>query len=152
MKKRKPTYLSFGLGKENYAVSTLKVLEVLEAQRITPVPNTPVYIKGIINFRGNMIPVISMRYKLNLPENNKIEDNVIIIFDVVLNKQQLFVAAIADNVKDVIAANDNEIRPVPKTGINFNIQFINGILEYNQNFVMILNVDKVFALNDLNNV
>ena len=131
MKIKKPTYLLFGLDKENYAIPTKKVLEVLEPQLITPFPNAPDYIKGIIGFRGNIIPVICLRRTLNLNENN-IQKYVLIIFDSILNQKKTLVAAIADNVNEIVAAGNTEILPVTEKGINFNTDFATGMLENNK--------------------
>lgn len=141
-KRKKPTYLSFTLSKENYAIPTKKVLEVLEPQFITPFPNAPDYIKGIIGFRGDIIPVICLRRRLNLKEN-KNKKYVLIIFDSVLNHKKTTVAAIADNVSDIIAANNDEILLVPEKGINFDSNFATGMLKNNGNFSLILDIDLV---------
>lgn len=145
-KKRKPTYLSFKLSKENYAISTKKVLEVLSPQPITPIPNSPDFVKGIIAFRGNMVPVVCIANKLNLNDNCESENYVIIICDVNLNKKKAILAAIANSVNEVISADDESILAPPENGMRFDKNLSSGMLKHNNNFIHILDVDKIFAL------
>jgi len=150
MKKRKPTYLCFGIGKESFAVSALKVIEVLENQEITPVPNALSFLLGLISFRGNIIPVINIREKLNVKTEAKDNKEVIIIFDVILNQKKTIIAAIADEVKEVISADNEEIDEAPKIGLSFNPDFLLGTIKRDAFFHLLLDIDKVLGLTDKN--
>lgn len=147
-KKIKNTFLSFRIGKETFAVSVQKALEVLEKQNITEVPNAPVYIEGVINFRGNIIPVIDTRVKFNLPKN---EDTkyVIIVFDLQINDKKMLVGAKVDSVSDVISIDESSIIPVSELGFHFNTEYLLGMLKIENSFTMILDIDKVFASTDV---
>ncbi len=140
----KITYLSFVLGEEIFAVNVGKVLEVLEHQKITRVPKTPSYIKGVINFRGEILPVIDTRLKLNLAEQQINDKTVIIVLDLKVKDKSVILGAMADSVKDVIEIHENEIRDVPDIGNRYNVEFLQGMVKIENIFVMLLNVDKVF--------
>jgi purine-binding chemotaxis protein CheW len=148
--KRKNTFLSFRIGKETFAVSVQKVLEVLEKQYITEVPNVPEYVEGVINFRGKIIPVIDTRIKFNLPKRNENEKYVVIVFDIHVEEKKMLIGAMADSVHDVIALEESNILEVPEMGYNYNAEFLLGMLKNEKSFTMILDIDKVFSKDDVN--
>lgn len=145
-KKRKPSWLSFKIGKEDYAVSTLKVLEVIEKQQITPIPNSPEYIIGVIPFRGNVIPVVSMHKKFNLNFAKKITELVIIIFDTSLNNKKTLIAGAVDTVNEVIAIEETQIGELYKPAISYNTEFAQGIVNYQNKFITLLNIETIFSI------
>jgi purine-binding chemotaxis protein CheW len=149
-KKKKNTFLSFRIGKETFAVSVQKALEVLEKQYITVVPNVPDYVEGVINFRGKIIPVIDGRLKFNLPKRQEGEKYVVIVFDLLVNDKKMVIGAMADSVHDVIAFDEDNILEVPELGFNYNAEFILGMLKKENSFTMILDIDKVFSAEDVN--
>jgi purine-binding chemotaxis protein CheW len=144
-KKKKNTFLSFRIGKETFAVSVQKALEVLEEQYITRVPNVPSYIEGVINFRGKIIPVIDARLKFNLQKREEGEKYVVIVFDLLVDNKKMVIGAMADSVHDVIAFDEDNILEVPELGFNYNAEFILGMLKNETSFTMILDIDKVFS-------
>ncbi len=148
--KRKNTFLSFRIGKETFAVSVQKVLEVLEEQYITEVPNVPEYVEGVINFRGKIIPVIDTRIKFNLPKRNENEKYVVIVFDIHVEEKKMLIGAMADSVHDVLALEESNILEVPEMGYNYNAEFLLGMLKNEKSFTMILDIDKVFSKEDVN--
>lgn len=141
----KQTYLSFTVDNELFAVNVTKVLEVLQKQSITPVPNAPPFIKGIINFRGEVVPVFESRIKFNLPPRSEDSSFVIIVFDLSNSSQLLRIGAIVDRVRDVITIDDDEIMPVPPMSKSFKAEFIQGIFKLNNHFILLLNIEKVFS-------
>ena len=145
----KSTYLTFVLGKEYFAVCVDEVLEVLQHQQITSVPKTPDHILGIINFRGDILPVVDTRIKFNLSTQDENQRSIIIVFDIAGEDQRIQIAATADAVKDVIEVDPDEIRPVPEMGISYNAKFISGAIRRNDTFIMMLNIEKVFSISDL---
>jgi len=148
----KQTLLTFLLGQEYFAVNVTKVLEVLEKQHITKVPQTPGHILGIINFRGDILPVVDTRQKFNLPSQGIEEKNYVIVYDISSNNNKFIIAATADAVKDVIEIRDNEIKPVPEMGISYNTKFISGAIRQNENFILLLDIEKVFSMSDAESV
>lgn len=146
------TFLSFIVCNELYAVNVTKVLEVLEKQHITRVPNAPGYISGIINFRGDVVPVFESRLKFNLPKRENDESYVIIVLDLSHDNEVFRLGAIADRVRDVIVIEDSEIKPVPPMSKEFNTDFLEGIFKLKDNFIMMLDVEKVFTTDEINNL
>jgi len=142
-------YLSFKLNEELFAVSTFKVLEVLEKQHITSVPKAPEYVLGIINFRGEVLPVIDARKKFHMPERAADAKFVIIVLDLSLDNNKYLLGAVADSVKDVIEISKTDIKDVPKMGLNYNTEFITGMVHFESSFIMMLDIDKVFSSEDV---
>ena len=143
------TFLSFIVCDELYAVNVAKVLEVLEKQNITRVPNAPAYIKGIVNFRGEIVPVFESRKKFNFPQRPDEDSYVIVVLDLSHDQEIFRIGAAVDRVKDVIYINDQEIKPVPSMSKKFNTEFLEGIYKQGDNFIMLLNVEKVFTGDEL---
>lgn len=143
------TYLSFMVGDDFFAVNVIKVLEVLQKQRITHVPNAPDYIKGIINFRGEVIPVFDTRVKFRLPDLADVESFVIIVLDLSTEGEVFLAGAVVDRVKDVFGIEDTEIKPVPTMSKEFNASFLQGIFKIHQDFIMLLDAEKVFSNDEL---
>lgn len=139
------TYLSFSISNEKFAVNVGKVLEVLQKQGVSPVPNTPNYFSGVINFRGEIIPVIDTRIKLGLP-GIEMEDNfVIIVIEIRTDIEEIVVGAIVDHVKDVITIMDDQIMPVPKMSKEIKTDFFTGIVKVDDGFIIIINFDKIIV-------
>jgi purine-binding chemotaxis protein CheW len=146
------TYLSFKIGSEFFAVNVTKVLEVLHQQPVTKVPSAPHYVKGIINFRGEVVPVFETRDKFNMPSRDGDDSFVIIVFDLSTETEVFRIGAIADRVEDVIVIRDEEIKPVPAMSKDFNTEFIEGIFKLRDDFILLLNVEKVFSNSEIINI
>jgi purine-binding chemotaxis protein CheW len=143
------TYLTFLLREELFAVSVSKVLEVLQKQQITRVPKTPDHILGIINFRGDILPVADTRRKFGLPATETLDKQIVIVFEIGQNGDRITIAATADAVKDVIEIQENEIKPVPELGLNYDVKYIKGAVRRNESFILLLDVEKIFSAKDL---
>jgi purine-binding chemotaxis protein CheW len=143
------TYLSFVVCDELFAVNVAKVLEVLQKQHITHVPNAPSYIRGIINFRGEVVPVFESRTKFSLPSRADEASYVVIVFDLSKDNEVFRIGTIVDKVKDVIIIDDEQIKPVPPMSKDFNTEFLQGIFKQQNDFIMLLNVEKVFTSDEL---
>jgi purine-binding chemotaxis protein CheW len=147
-KMEKETFLTFVLGKELFAVNVKNVLEVLEQQQITRVPKAPEHIMGIINFRGEILPVVNTRNKFNLIETEGLLKNYVIVYIIGDNEKQYTIAATADGVKDVIEIAQEDIKPVPEMGISYDARFIVGAIKINEKFILLINPEKVFSITD----
>lgn len=143
------SYLSFRLGDEIFAISVAKVLEVLEIQKITRVPKTPKYMRGVLNLRGDVLPVIDTRLKFNMETTADTERTVIIVLDLESKNKKIVIGAIADSVKEVLEINENEIKTVPEIGSNYDAAFITGMVHHRDDFIMLLDMDKVFSLDEI---
>lgn len=149
MESRIKTYLSFLLDDEIFAVNVEKVLEVLEFPKITKVPKAPAYIEGVVNFRGEILPVVDTRIKFNMPETKETSETVIIVLDLVFKEKSVILGAMVDAVKDVIEINITEIKSVPEMGSRYNVDFLSGMYRIDERFIMILDIDKVFSIEEM---
>jgi len=145
-------YLSFSIYNDLYAIDINKVLEVLEKQELTRIPNAPAVIQGLLNFRGNIVPVYESRLKFNLPLRVDEEGYVIVIIELALEDRTCFVGAIVDKVHDVITLSDEEIKPVPPMSKEFNPEFIKGVAKLEDQFLMIFEVDKIYSSSEIENI
>lgn len=143
------SYLSFMLNGEIFAIDVNLVVEVLEMQKITPIPKTKPYIKGVINFRGEILPVIDTRLKFNMEETPENNNSVIIVLEIKNpDTPPLQIGTIADGVKDVVYVKPLDIMAVPELNTKINTEYTEGIFNLNDNFITILNVNKIFSLSN----
>lgn len=142
-------YLSFGLDNELFAVSVYQVLEVLETAKLTKIPRTPKYVKGVINFRGEVLPVIDLRMKFKMENIQEQDKNVIIVLELKLKGEPVMLGAIADTVRDVLNIDKKQIKPVPDFDESYDSNFITGMLKLEEGFIMLLDMNKVFSIADL---
>jgi len=132
---------TFTLAEENFALEIHKVHEVLEHLSITMVPRMPEFMLGVINLRGNVVPVIDLRYVLSMGKVEKTQDTAIVIVEVKLNDEVLKVGALVDAVKEVTNLDNNQIVPPPKLGTKIKSDFITGVGKKDDEFIMILDID-----------
>jgi len=140
------SYLLFVLNKEVFAANVEFVTEVLEVGQITKVPKTSSVLRGIINLRGDVIPVISLRQRLNMPEKDDDINTVIIVFEITNNKKRMYIGCVADMVKEVLQIEETEVLQVPDIASNYDTELLLGMKKHNDQFVMILNCDKLFNM------
>jgi len=139
-------YLSFLICNELFAISVLKVLEVLQKQVITKVPNAPAFIMGILNFRGEVVPVFDTRIRFSQAPRNENDSFVIVILDLIKDGESfLRIGAVVDSVRDVIIFNENEIKPLPPMTREFDTSFICGVVKKEESFILLLDIDKMFS-------
>lgn len=143
------SYLTFKLDNELFAINVGKVLEILEVKPITKVPKSPLFMKGVINLRGNILPVIDTRNKFSMPEEDFTIDTCIIVLNINTDKDSLLVGAIVDSVQKVIDIPTESIQPSMSMGAIYREDFLTGIGKVDEDFIMILNIDKVFSAEDL---
>ena len=145
------SYLSFKMGEEMFAANVNKVLEILELCPITKVPKSPSYMRGVINLRGKVLPVLDTRIKFGLPKTEDDVDTCIIVLDVNMDGESLHLGAVVDSVEEVLDLGEKDVEPPPSLGSTFNPEYISGMVKQNNNFIIILNVDKVFTTDELIN-
>jgi purine-binding chemotaxis protein CheW len=143
------TYLSFKLSEEVFAINVSKVINILEMSRITKIPKAPEYMKGVINLRGTVLPVVDLRIKFGLPEKETNIDTSIIVLSIDLNGESVLVGTLVDAVKEVLELKTNEIAPSPTIGSKYNSGFIEGMWRIDENFIMILDINKVFSTDEV---
>lgn len=145
-------YLSFMLGDEVFALDIGKVREVLDFTAITKVPQTPDFMRGVINLRGGVVPVVDMRLKFGLSETQRTVNTCIIIAEVEVDGEMTVLGALADAVKEVFDMDESQIEPAPKIGTHLDTRFLRGMGKRNEEFVLILDIDKVFSKDELSMV
>lgn len=135
--------VSFMLADEEYGVEVLKVREIIRMPTITKMPNVPQHVEGIINLRGKVIPIISMRRRFNLMENENNSQTRIIIMDVVGN----LTGFIVDSVSEVIRIHGSEIQPPPTMMISSGVgqEFITGVYNHAERLLIIMDIDRMFS-------
>ena len=142
-------YLTFKLGDEVFALDIAKVREVLDFTSVTKVPRTPEFMRGVINLRGNVVPVVDMRLKFGLTKTEKTVNTCIIIVEISLDGDTTILGALADSVQEVIDLEPDKIEPAPKIGTRLRTDFIKGMGNRNDQFIIILDIDKVFSVDEL---
>lgn len=143
------TYLSFKLGEEVFAINVSKVLNILEMKPITKVPKSPDYLKGVINLRGTVLPVVDLRLKFGLPENKVTVDTNIIVLNIDKDGEAIMLGILIDAVREVLEFKTEEIAPSPTIGTKYNSGFIEGMWRVDESFIMILDIDKVFSVEEI---
>ncbi len=142
-------YLTFKLNKEVYALGITQVREVLDYTEITKVPGMPDFVQGIINLRDNVVPVIDLKLKFDLPETQNTVDTCIIILDFVIDKELVLMGILADSVREVLTLEPEQIEPAPRMGTGIHPGFIKGIGKKDKKFTIILNLDKMFSSEEI---
>jgi purine-binding chemotaxis protein CheW len=141
-------YLTFRLAKETFAVDVAKVREILDFVAITKVPQTPDFMRGVINLRGSVVPVVDMKLKFGMEPTEKTVNTCIIVLEVSIENETTIVGALADSVQEVVELDPAQIEPPPRIGMKLNIDFIRGMGKLNDDFVMILDTDKIFSFDE----
>ncbi|QTA81601.1 Chemotaxis protein [Desulfonema limicola] len=142
-------YLTFMLENENFALEINKVREVLDYTTITRVPRMPDFLRGVINLRGNVVPVIDLRLKLDMSAIKKTVDTCIVIVEIMIDGQITQVGALADSVKEVINLDPASISPAPRIGTKLKNEFIKGMGQQDGRFLIILDIDRVLSEEEL---
>ena len=142
-------FLTFTLGEEVFALDISSVREVLEFTTITKVPRMPESIRGVINLRGRAVPVVDVRLKFGMPETTRTVDTCIIIVEVNLAGEETVLGALADSVKEVMDIEPGDIEPAPRMGTSIRADFIRGIGKHGDEFIILLDIDRVFSDEEL---
>ena len=143
------TYLTFTLDGEDFAVEVANVREVLDYTSVTRVPRTPDFMRGVINLRGSVVPVVDMRLKFGMPRGKDTVDTCIVVMEVDLDGEATVIGALADSVQEVFDMDPGLIEPPPRIGTVLNTEFIRGMGKHDENFIIILNIDRVFSSEEL---
>jgi len=142
-------YLTFHLEDEVFALDVAQVREVLDLSQITKVPRAPDFMRGVINVRGSVVPVVDLRTKFGLPMAEATVDTRIIIMETGLGDKMTVLGAIADSVNDVVELEPGQIEESPSLGNRWRSEFIKGIGKRDDQFIIILDVDRVFSSDEI---
>ena len=141
----KKEFLSFKLGQEEYCLDILSVQEIRGYDTVTSIANTPDFIKGVINLRGNIVPIVDMRIKFRLSEARYDTTTIVII----LNLNKKMIGIVVDSVSDVIALPVEAIREAPRFGSAINTEFISGMATVDGNMLIVVDIQKLMSSDDL---
>lgn len=141
--------LTFSLGSEGYGVSILKVKEIIGMMDITNVPRTPEFIKGVINLRGKIIPVMDLRLKFGMDEKEYNERTCIIVAEVIIKGVQKLLGVVVDMVSEVVTISNDQVEPPPEYGSSVEHNSILGIGKIRDRVIIILDIDEVFQCDEI---
>ncbi len=142
-------YLTFGLGEEVFALETGSVREVIELVPVTRIPKTPPFMRGVINLRGHAVPVVDLRIKFDMPTVQDTVNTCVIIVDVDVDGELCSMGAIVDSVREVFEMDSDQLNPPPRMGTSIRADFIKAMGKQNEEFIMILDIAKVFSAEEL---
>ena len=138
-------YLTFLLASEEYAVDVLSVKEIIEYGDVTTVPGTPVHVRGVINLRGSVVPVVDLAVKLGREESPLSRRSCIVIVETSLRGERVVTGVVADAVNQVIEFSPDDIEPPPAFGTGVRLHYLDGIAKTGGSFVLVLNMDSVLS-------
>jgi purine-binding chemotaxis protein CheW len=138
-------FLAFTLGKEEYGIDILKVQELRGYETVTHIANSPDFIKGVVNLRGIIVPIIDMRIKLNLGTPTYDQFTVVII----LNVAGRVMGMVVDSVSDVIALPAEQIKPAPEMGSAFNTDYLIGLGTIDERMLILVDIDKLMSSDEM---
>jgi purine-binding chemotaxis protein CheW len=142
-------YLTFKLGEEVFGLDVSKVREILEFTSITKVPRTPGFMRGVINLRGGVVPVVDMRVKFGMSATEKTVNTCIVVAEVELEGDSIVLGALVDSVQEVFELEPGQIEPAPRIGTKLKTEFIKGMGKRDDRFIILLDVDKAFSAEEL---
>ncbi len=145
-------YLTFVLGEEEYGIEILKVQEIIQMQKVTKVPKAPEFVRGVINLRGKVIPVVELRNKFGMTRQEDTEKTCIIVVMIQVGETSITMGIIIDEVKEVLDIAAGNIEETPSFGASIETEFIMGIGKIGDNVKMLLDIDKVLSSAELSSI
>lgn len=138
-------FLTFTLAKEEYCIDILKVQEIRGYDTVTSIANTPEFIKGVINLRGNIVPIIDLRIKFNLAHAEYTDLTVVII----LNILDRVIGIVVDSVSDVISLTPVQIKPTPEFGATLDTQYILGLGTLDERMIILVDIERLMTSREM---
>lgn len=142
-------YMTFKLGDELFAINVAQVREVLEVSQITKVPTAPAYMRGVVNVRGQAIPVVDLRARFGLPSVPDSVTTRICVMEILIDGETAIIGGLADSVHEVIELAPGNINPPPRIAMRWRSEFILGMGKRGEDFIIILDVNAVFSSEEL---
>lgn len=138
-------FLAFVLGEETYALDIMSVKEIRGYEPVTKIANAPAYIKGVINLRGDIVPIVDLRIKFGVGEPTYNEWTIVIM----LNIKERIVGIVVDGVSDVMNFQEEEIKPAPEFGVAFDSRYLNGLAAVDDLMVIIVDIEELISSDEL---
>jgi purine-binding chemotaxis protein CheW len=148
-KLREGKYLTFSLAGEEYGIGILKVKEIIGLMEITRVPQTPPYVKGVINLRGRVIPVVDLRTKFGLEAGECTERTCVVVVEVSRDKGHVLIGSVVDSVSEVLSIRESEIEDTPDFGVHLDTQCILGMAKIGSGIKILLDIDSALGSDEL---
>ena len=146
---REGKYLTFALADEEYGIGILKVKEIIGMMPITPVPQTPVFVKGVINLRGKVIPVVDLRTKFEMESIDYTDRTCIIVVEIEGKEESIQIGIVVDTVSEVLNVRESDIEDTPTFGTSVNTEFILGMAKIEKSVKILLDIDAVLSAQEL---
>ena len=138
-------YLTFVLAKEEYGIPILKVREIIKLLEITSIPKTPGYIKGVINLRGKIIPIMDLRLKFGLEEKEYNERTCIVVVEITINDTRKLMGLIVDTVSEVVNLTTDQIEPPPEYGYQNSQAYLSGVGKVKERVILLLDIERILS-------
>jgi purine-binding chemotaxis protein CheW len=145
----KKQYLSFSLGGEDYGIDILRVQEIKSWEGVRPLPDTPDYVKGVLELRGAIVPVIDLRIRFEIKDVEYTPTTVFIAVMVQSNGKNFMRGIVVDTVSDVLDVTEDGVKPAPKLEHAVSNQYISGVVTLGERMVVLLDLDKLFGFDEL---
>ncbi len=143
------SFLTFRMDDELFGVDVKKVIEILEVPAITKIPLAPNYMAGIINLRGKVLPLIDTKVKFGLEPIEFTVDTCIVVIEIEVEGETLQIGTLVDAVLEVLEISQDEVQPSPSIEAKYKLEFIRGMIRKDEDFIMLLNLDQVFSIQDV---
>jgi len=150
MTDREGKYLTFSMASEEYGIGILKIKEIIGMMSITTVPQTPEFIKGVINLRGKVIPVIDLRLRFGMTANDYTERTCIIVVEIPGLSGTVMIGIVVDSVSEVLSIKGDEIEETPTFGTKLNTDYILGMAKMDGGVKILLDIDRVLSRDEMN--
>ena len=138
-------YLTFALAEEEYGLPVLKVREIIKSMDVTAVPQVPAHVKGVINLRGKVIPIVDLRIKFGLPAQEPTERTCIVVVEIQAEERRLMLGTVVDCVSEVLNISTEEIEPTPDFGQRLDTDYLQGVAKIKGKVKLLLDLDKVLS-------
>ncbi|MBF0449353.1 MAG: purine-binding chemotaxis protein CheW [Candidatus Magnetomorum sp.] len=149
---REGKYLTFALADEEYGIGILKVKEIIGMMAITPVPQTPGYVKGVINLRGKVIPVVDLRSKFEMETIDYTDRTCIIVVEIEGKEERIQIGIVVDTVSEVLNVREADVEDTPTFGTSVNTEFILGMAKIEGSVKILLDIDAVLSAKELSQI
>jgi purine-binding chemotaxis protein CheW len=146
---REGKYLTFSLAAEEYGISILRVKEIIGMMAITMIPQTPAYVKGVINLRGKVIPVVDLRLKFCMDEMEYTDRTCIIVVEARTNRGKVLIGIVVDAVSEVLNVRDSDIEDTPTFGTSMKMDYILGMAKAGDGVKILLDIDTVISTQEM---
>ena len=145
-------FVTFKIENEMYAIDVFKIREILEVPDITKVPGMPPMIRGVINIRGSVVPVLDLKMKFGQDKTEQTQDTAVIVTEITNDEEIIQIGILVDAAREVITLESEEIEDPPRLGIFIDNKYLSGMGKINDDFVIILNIDKILSEEEISQV